>query len=87
MSSKSPQRDSAPKEEKRGRSRSRSASPARSSSAAKHNQEENGKPSNCIGVFGLSSRTTEGDLREEFSKYGRVQKVDLIYDKKVNLRI
>ncbi|EED81127.1 predicted protein [Postia placenta Mad-698-R] len=52
----------------RGRSRSRSpAAP---------------NPSNVLGVFGLSIRTTERDLDDEFSRYGRVEKVVIVYDQR-----
>jgi len=38
-----------------------------------------------LGVFGLSSSTRSEDLREEFSKYGELEKVDLIIDKRTGL--
>ncbi|KAE9388033.1 RNA-binding domain-containing protein [Gymnopus androsaceus JB14] len=34
-------------------------------------------PSNVLGVFGLSIRTQERDLDEEFSRFGRVEKVTI----------
>ena len=42
-------------------------------------------PSNVLGVFGLSIRTQERDLDEEFSRFGRVEKVTIVYDQRVCL--
>ncbi|KAI5124887.1 hypothetical protein M0805_007317 [Coniferiporia weirii] len=42
----------------------------------------NPTPSNVLGVFGLSIRTTERDLDEEFSRFGRVEKVTIVYDQR-----
>ncbi|TDL29600.1 RNA-binding domain-containing protein [Rickenella mellea] len=39
-------------------------------------------PSNVLGVFGLSIRTTERDLDEEFTRFGRVEKVTIVYDQR-----
>ncbi|KXN83536.1 hypothetical protein AN958_01245 [Leucoagaricus sp. SymC.cos] len=39
-------------------------------------------PSQVLGVFGLSIRTTERDLDEEFSRFGRVEKVTIVYDQR-----
>lgn len=36
--------------------------------------------SEVLGVFGLSIRTDERALHDEFSRYGRVQKVVIVYD-------
>ena len=36
-----------------------------------------------LGVFGLSIRTTERDLDDEFSRFGRVEKVVIVYDQRV----
>ena len=36
-----------------------------------------------LGVFGLSIRTQERDLEEEFSRYGTVEKVTIVYDQRV----
>jgi transformer-2 protein len=44
-------------------------------------------PSNVLGVFGLSIRTQERDLDEEFSRFGRVEKVTIVYDQRVGSRI
>ena len=40
-------------------------------------------PSNVLGVFGLSIRTTERDLDEEFTRFGHVEKVTIVYDQRV----
>ena len=54
-------------------------SPARSTNVAF--QAPN--PTNVLGVFGLSIRTVERDLDEEFSRFGRVEKVVIVYDQRV----
>jgi transformer-2 protein len=40
-------------------------------------------PSAVLGVFGLSIRTQERDLDEEFTRFGRVEKVTIVYDQRV----
>ena len=37
-----------------------------------------------LGIFGLSIRTTERDLDDEFSRYGRVEKVVIVYDQRAS---
>lgn len=37
-----------------------------------------------MGVFGLSSKTTQDDLHREFSKFGELDKVDLVLDRQTN---
>lgn len=44
-------------------------------------------PSSVLGVFGLSIRTTERDLDEEFSRFGQVEKVTIVYDQRVSLAL
>lgn len=75
----------------RGRSRSRSpvrgggSSYRRSPPPARrpnHAPIQAPNPSNVLGVFGLSIRTTERDLDEEFSRFGRVEKVVIVYDQR-----
>ncbi|KAG0700046.1 hypothetical protein DFH29DRAFT_983215 [Suillus ampliporus] len=39
-------------------------------------------PSQVLGVFGLSIRTQERDLDEEFTRFGRVEKVTIVYDQR-----
>ena len=36
-------------------------------------------------MFGLSIRTEERDLDEEFSRFGTVEKVTIVYDQRVSL--
>ncbi|KAL0949044.1 hypothetical protein HGRIS_009137 [Hohenbuehelia grisea] len=71
------------------RGRSRSRSPARSpyrrrSPAPKRpgHAPIAPNPTNVLGVFGLSIRTQERDLDEEFSRFGRVEKVTIVYDQR-----
>ena len=40
-------------------------------------------PNNVLGVFGLSIRTRERDLEDEFMRYGDVEKVVIVYDQRV----
>jgi transformer-2 protein len=42
-------------------------------------------PSNVLGVFGPSIRTTERDLNEEFTRFGHVEKVTIVYEQRVCL--
>ena len=39
----------------------------------------------CLGVFGLSLYTTERELDKEFSKFGPLQKVQVVLDGKVGI--
>jgi transformer-2 protein len=41
-------------------------------------------PNNVLGVFGLSVRTNERDLEDEFGRYGEVEKAVIVYDQKVS---
>ena len=43
--------------------------------------------SNCVGVFGLSLYTTERELEKEFSKFGPLEKVTVILDGKVIIKL
>ncbi|XP_068633287.1 transformer-2 protein homolog beta isoform X5 [Battus philenor] len=43
---------------------------------------ENPTPSRCLGVFGLSLYTTEQQINHIFSKYGAVEKVQVVIDAK-----
>ncbi|KAJ3530750.1 hypothetical protein NM688_g7667 [Phlebia brevispora] len=82
--SESRERDAPPPS--RGRSRSRS--PARDSfrrSPAPRRPSHAPiapNPSSVLGVFGLSIRTVERDLDEEFSRFGHVEKVVIVYDQR-----
>jgi len=42
--------------------------------------QENPGPNKCLGVFGLSLRTTERDLREVFSRYGPIDECTVVID-------
>ncbi|CEH12336.1 rna-binding domain-containing protein [Ceraceosorus bombacis] len=66
---------------KRSRSpdyRSRDRSPRPRTHRPQPGQEP--EPSNVVGVFGLSIRTTEADLEERFSTAAPVEKVVIVYD-------
>ncbi|XP_031352380.1 transformer-2 protein homolog beta-like isoform X7 [Photinus pyralis] len=43
---------------------------------------DNPKPSRCLGVFGLSVYTSEEELYHIFSKYGPVERVQVVIDAK-----
>ena len=47
-----------------------------------YNQQAN--PSHVLGVFWLSIRSQERDLEDEFSRFGRVEKVTIVYDQWVS---
>lgn len=47
-------------------------------------QDPNPEPSNVLGVFGLSLRTTEDDLRHVYEKYGELEKVIIVFDRRMN---
>lgn len=38
-------------------------------------------------MFGLSIRTQERDLEDEFSRFGRCEKVTIVYDQRVSHRL
>lgn len=40
-------------------------------------------PSRCIGVFGLSVHTTQHRIREIFSKYGPIERIQVVIDAQV----
>ena len=44
---------------------------------------QNPTPSKVLGVFGLSVRTTERELEDEFNRFGRVENVTIVYDQRV----
>lgn len=43
---------------------------------------DNPQPSRCLGVFGLSIYTTEQQINHIFSKYGPVERVEVVIDAK-----
>ncbi len=45
--------------------------------------QENPSPNKCLGVFGLSLRTTERDLRDVFSRYGPIEECTVVIDAQV----
>lgn len=47
-------------------------------------EHEKAPPSQVLGVFGLSVQTRETDLDFEFSKYGEVESVNIVYDQRVS---
>ena len=48
---------------------------------------QNPNPTHVLGVFGLSIRTQERDLEEEFGRFGRVEKVTIVYDQRVRFGV
>lgn len=58
--------------------------PPRHSTVPDFASEQNPNPTNVLGVFGLSIRTTERDLDDEFSRHGRVEQVTIVYDQRVS---
>lgn len=42
------------------------------------------KPNRCLGVFGLSIHTTEDQIYDIFSKYGSLERVQVIVDAQVS---
>ncbi|TCD61483.1 hypothetical protein EIP91_008384 [Steccherinum ochraceum] len=75
------------------RGRSRSRSPVRANGGDSSYNRSPGprrpshapiapNPSAVLGVFGLSIRTTERDLEDEFNRYGQVEKVTIVYDQR-----
>ncbi|KAJ7047764.1 hypothetical protein C8F04DRAFT_1060039 [Mycena alexandri] len=77
--SRSPPRGAPPRDGYRSPYRRRSPPPARRPT---HAPIQAPNPSNVLGVFGLSIRTQERDLDEEFSRFGRVEKVTIVYDQR-----
>lgn len=48
---------------------------------------EDVEPTNVVGVFGLSIRTLERDLHEEFERVAPVDKVVIVYDARVSQEV
>ncbi|WRT66283.1 uncharacterized protein IL334_003236 [Kwoniella shivajii] len=65
----------------RERERERDYPPRRS---APQNNASTAEPNNVLGVFGLSIRTRERDLEDEFMRYGDVEKVVIVYDQRTD---
>ena len=73
---------------KRGGGSSRRKSYSRSPMSARRRHvgsRENPEEGTCLGVFGLSLYTTERELDKEFSKFGPLQKVQVVLDGKVSI--
>ena len=69
-----------------GSSRRRSYSRSPMSARRRHvGSRENPEEGTCLGVFGLSLYTTERELDKEFSKFGPLQKVQVVLDGKVSI--
>lgn len=49
-----------------------------------HHAPQAVEPTRVLGVFGLSIRTRERDLEDEFGKWGDVEKVIIVYDQRVS---
>ncbi|XP_042893979.1 transformer-2 protein homolog alpha-like isoform X1 [Penaeus japonicus] len=49
-----------------------------------HGSREDPPPSSCLGIFGLSLYTTERKLHHLFSKYGPINKVQVVLDAKTS---
>jgi len=66
-----------------GPSRKRSYSRSPMSGRRRHvGSRENPEEGTCLGIFGLSLYTTERELDKEFSKFGPLQKVQIVLDGK-----
>lgn len=71
----------------RGRSRSRSPPPRREFSSTAGSSRPTTKhpapqPGRVLGVFGLSFETREADLTGLFEKFGEIESVSIVYDKR-----
>lgn len=50
----------------------------------RRDHNEKAPPSEVLGVFGLSVQTRESDLDYEFSRFGTVESVNIVYDQRVS---
>ncbi|XP_060529515.1 transformer-2 protein homolog alpha-like isoform X4 [Cylas formicarius] len=79
--SRSPSRDRKYRDDRSRRRDDRDYS--RRDSRRRHlSARDNPKPGRCLGVFGLSVYTTEDELYHIFSKYGPVERVQVVIDAK-----
>ncbi|TIA97015.1 hypothetical protein E3P81_03599 [Wallemia ichthyophaga] len=62
--------------------RSPSPPPRPSPPPPRRRNENPPEPNETLGVFGLSIRTREIDLEDEFNRFGRVDKVTIVYDQR-----
>lgn len=44
-------------------------------------------PSRVLGIFGMSIFTRRDDLEKIFSEFGAIEKVELIYNRQVNVHV
>ncbi|CAG8487061.1 8076_t:CDS:2 [Ambispora gerdemannii] len=61
-------------------SRERSTSPSRGRRRSRRDIRDEPEPSRVLGVFNLSLRTEERDLKHIFEQYGKVNEVIIVYD-------
>jgi len=54
--------------------------PRGSNSRSSRFLQDDPQPNKCLGVFGLSLRTTERDLKEVFSRYGPIDECTVVID-------
>lgn len=83
--SRSPSRERSRRDRRRDdrdRDRDRDHSSRRDSRRRHTGTRDNPKPSRCLGVFGLSVYTTEDELYHIMSKYGPVERVQVVIDAK-----
>jgi len=80
----SPQRYSRSRRSRSGSRRSRSPMDSSNRSLPRPSQtkgdRENPEPTKCIGIFGLNYKTTDADLHRAFSKFGKIEKVNVVVD-------
>ncbi|CAO3563387.1 unnamed protein product [Mortierella alpina] len=73
-------RDASPSSSRSRSPRPRSRSPARPSASTDNPPDESVNPGNNLFVNSLSSKTEVNDLEDLFGKYGKVEKVQIMYD-------
>ena len=82
--SRSRSRSYSPKSSRAGPSRKKSHSRSPMSGRRRHiGSRDAPEEGTCLGVFGLSLYTTERELEKEFSKFGPLEKVQVVLDGKV----
>jgi len=81
--SRSRSRSYSPKSSRAGPSRKKSHSRSPMSGRRRHvGSRDAPEEGTCLGVFGLSLYTTERELEKEFSKFGPLEKVQVVLDGK-----
>lgn len=77
---------SRPRNRERNRNLYSSGSRSPMSTRKRHvGSRDNPRPCRCLGVFGLSTLTTEEEIRDIFSKYGTIERVVIVIDAKVKM--